>query len=268
MADEKKRPRVLGWTTFDEHNFVGNKCNRLGYGGTDKEDEAVAEDIRAHGYFFSGNEHQDGYDCAPVLDDYRMIRYSTRHFGWVMAKAHGEDPKKNYSAYAWNFGMDRKDLVRPTGKRTLANVTPPKTEFSVPKSLYREMFEASGYATLLAKRISETGDKNYLLTDEDKYTDSFYDDNMQTNLFLLPVLPQEGSYYWLEDIVTIVKENVPTDFLTATIRQLLCYDTVEDFLSEMEWRKDDEKFVYRYDKSEIRRVAEKGRFLLLGLDMG
>ena len=260
--DKRAKRKVIGWTTYDEDDFVGNESGVLGYGGDDETDQAVAKDIKAHGYLFTGNDHQDLLYCVPVTDDYRMIRYATRHFGWVMAKAHGEDPRKAYSVYAWNYGWDSVKKVFPTGKRTVENLTPPPTEFEVPPDFFAKVNEDCSYSSQIDKLLS--ADKNAVLTAEeiDKYIDSIDDFNVSKKLFLVPVEIPKDSYYWINDTI---KLNCGGDFLYTTVYKILAYENFANFEKDIEMRKTRGDNEYIYDFDAVKSAAAKGRFLLLGL---
>ena len=54
----------LGWTHYDDES-VPEKGGCLGFA----ERNAIIDDIRAHGYLFSGWDHQESWDCVPILND-------------------------------------------------------------------------------------------------------------------------------------------------------------------------------------------------------
>ncbi|MBQ7761469.1 MAG: hypothetical protein IJ400_05370 [Clostridia bacterium] len=91
--------KVIGWTWYD--NELIEEMDH-----SDSATEAVIEDIRANGYLFSGMHHQDYPRCAPVLNNGKMLTFTQRGFGGVMAKAYGKTSRMSYAEYAfdWHFG--------------------------------------------------------------------------------------------------------------------------------------------------------------------
>lgn len=96
--------RVVGWVYYDDPSFEDEDCNESAL-------QAIIEDIRKNGYLFTGYDHQETFDCAPVLNDGKRRCFSQRGFGGVMAKAHGDYSRMGYSRYAfdWYTGSDEKD---------------------------------------------------------------------------------------------------------------------------------------------------------------
>lgn len=96
--------RVVDWVDYDDDypdGDIGSWAAR----------NAIIDDIRAHGYLFSGWAHQEGAYCTPLLNDGKIYRYSQRGWGDVMAEAHGETDGMSYCNYA--FMMDSKFETRP-----------------------------------------------------------------------------------------------------------------------------------------------------------
>ncbi len=96
--------RVVGWVYYDDPSFEDEDCSESAL-------QAIIEDIRKNGYLFTGYDHQETFDCAPVLNDGKRRCFSQRGFGGVMAKAHGDYSRMGYSRYAfdWYTGSDEKD---------------------------------------------------------------------------------------------------------------------------------------------------------------
>ena len=113
--NENKKVRIIGWTTYDDYDFNGGSIGILDYGGDEETNKAVIEDIKKHGYLFSDYDHQKNLHCVPVTDDYHMIRYSQRHFGYVMASAWGEP--ENAPTYSFEFALKSEAKVFPGRKR-------------------------------------------------------------------------------------------------------------------------------------------------------
>ena len=86
--------RVVGWTEFDDPTVDYGACPESAL-------QAIIADIRLHGYDFTGTEHQENINGAPVLNDGKKRLFSQREFGGVMAKAHGDYSLKGYINYAF-----------------------------------------------------------------------------------------------------------------------------------------------------------------------
>ena len=100
--------RVVGWT------YYSNVFVKEGYKGW-AAINAVIDDIKTHGYKFSGKEHQTEDLCVPVLNDGKARRFSHREFGSVMARAYGLTGMMDYTNYA--FLMEEDSLNMPTKDR-------------------------------------------------------------------------------------------------------------------------------------------------------
>ena len=98
--------RVVGWTSYDDMD-VEDSADRIGFA----EQNAIIDDIKAHGYFFSGYDHQELLDCAPVLNDGKRRCFSQRGWGRVMAEAHGYFGAYDYSLFA--FGTNEEHAKYP-----------------------------------------------------------------------------------------------------------------------------------------------------------
>ena len=98
--------KVVGWTSYDDSS-VEDSGNRIGFA----ERNAIIDDIKAHGYLFSGYDHQEMFDCAPVLNDGKRRCFSQRGWGGVMAEAHGYFGAYDYSLFT--FGVNEEYAKRP-----------------------------------------------------------------------------------------------------------------------------------------------------------
>ena len=105
---------VIGWTYDTDRRFPDHK------GDSGAVLRAIVEALRAGGYKFGGNTHQDGATGTPVLNDGTKMCYSWRGWGGVMARALNL-PDKNGMAYmAWYMdtieammGEKRREIVLP-----------------------------------------------------------------------------------------------------------------------------------------------------------
>lgn len=102
VGDEMKL-RVIGWTYYDDDLQQGE----LGWAARN----AIIDDIKKHGYMFSGWAHQECDCCAPVLNDGKIYCYSQRGWGGIMAEAHGYTGRMDYAKFA--FAMDMEEEIRP-----------------------------------------------------------------------------------------------------------------------------------------------------------
>ena len=98
--------RVVGWTYYDDDLLHDDSWAAH---------MATVDDIKKHGYEFSGWSHQECQCCAPVFNNGKMLCYSQRGWGSLMAEAHGHTGRLDYTMYA--FMIDPKQLdseIRPT----------------------------------------------------------------------------------------------------------------------------------------------------------
>ena len=246
---ERKNPYyVLGWTTYDEDDFVDGTVGMVGHGGNKEMDEAVANDILCHDYVFTGTDHQDGAYCAPVLNDYRVVRYSTRHFGRVMAKGQGLDPDKEYLTYAWDALWSDDDLrVFPPETLTYENPAPPQYAFSLSPDSFEE--------------LNKTMLHNGTLIDYEKEEDMEEVPDRDT-YYLYPVPLPNDRHYWINDELTF---SCGEKSLSPRVKKLLSYPDMKGFDQDISERVENTDNHYVYDRDLIASVAEKGPFLLLGV---
>ncbi len=105
---------VIGWTYDTDRRFPDHR------GDSGAVLRAIVNALRAGGYKFGGNTHQDGATGTPVLNDGTKMCYSWRGWGGVMAKAL-DLPDRNGMAYmAWYMdtleammGEKRREIVMP-----------------------------------------------------------------------------------------------------------------------------------------------------------
>ena len=92
--------RVVGWVSYDDPD-VGAKYASPAAIAT------IIDDIKRHGYCFSGHDHGAYPNCAPVLNDGKKRLFSERGFGALMAEAHGDLSRMGYSSFAFgHFGEE------------------------------------------------------------------------------------------------------------------------------------------------------------------
>ena len=97
--------RVVGWTHYDNPDVESVTCDEAGYW-------AIVRDIRAHGYEFTGWEHQEEDRGAPVLNDGCKRLFSQRDFGQIMAYAHDDYTRMGYVSYAFPRHPEKRSPIR------------------------------------------------------------------------------------------------------------------------------------------------------------
>lgn len=83
--------KVVGWTDYITHFREAQN--------DDEEMEALLKEIRDNGYQFAGDDHEDHPHGAPVLSNGKIMRFSWRGWGGVIAMA--KDWKGNYDYSLW-----------------------------------------------------------------------------------------------------------------------------------------------------------------------
>ncbi len=85
--------KVLGWTSYDSHNYPAGQY-------TEEVRWVVLQEVKRQGYLFTGEQHQECINCAPVLNDGKLYRFSQRDWGDLMAVAHGSTNPMDYAIYS------------------------------------------------------------------------------------------------------------------------------------------------------------------------
>lgn len=109
------RLKVVGWTEYDLHEFkegANTWAVRM----------ALVDDIKKNGYFFSGYDHQERDNCAPVFNDGKMRRFSQRGFADIMAEAQGDNDYMGYARYM--FGLEPSACRFPQNEVLRGDVRP------------------------------------------------------------------------------------------------------------------------------------------------
>lgn len=68
---------------------------------------ALVDEIRKNGYIFSGYDHQECENYAPVFNDGKIHRFSQRGFADIMAEANGDNDYMAYSLYMFGHDSDK-----------------------------------------------------------------------------------------------------------------------------------------------------------------
>lgn len=116
--------KITGWTWYDnpeyKEMFPIEERREPSWNGWDKIDKVerlVADELRKHGYKFTGSYHQDGDFGAPIIDDAWLYMCSCRTWGHIMAMAYPEEIDNSdgygYTVWAW---LPPKEMVVPNGE--------------------------------------------------------------------------------------------------------------------------------------------------------
>ena len=159
--------KVIGWTSYD-----GSDIQKGEY--SEAAENAIIDDIRAHGYLFSGYSHQELTGCAPVLNDGKKRLFTQRNWGNLMAKAWGDFNPMSYARYAFLI----EDEKTPPTSAWIAPDDIPKKDIreKITLTVSEEVFKKAeqdgeylDYATD-SLRYLETGDFLTLTAGEKKVT--------------------------------------------------------------------------------------------------
>ncbi len=90
--------KVIGWTYYEDYD-IPFSSDTIGFA----ERHAIVDEIKKHGYLFSGWDHQESWEnCVPVLNDGKKRGFSQRGWGGVMAEANDEFGDYDYSIYTFH----------------------------------------------------------------------------------------------------------------------------------------------------------------------
>ena len=96
--------KVIGWTYYENYLVEDEESS-------DAVVFAIIDEIKKNGYLFSGYDHQERFNCVPVMNDGKKRTFSQRTFGNIMAIAHGYTGRYDYSLFS--FGIREESLVIP-----------------------------------------------------------------------------------------------------------------------------------------------------------
>lgn len=131
--------RVVGWTDYDS-DIVPEARGRIGYA----ECCAIIDEIKKHGYLFSGWDHQECLYCVPVLNDGKKRCFSQRGWGGIMAEAYGYTDPYDYSLFTFYESIDPEKVKKPSGGFCSKSFTPETDlcecfSLSVEESVFRRV---------------------------------------------------------------------------------------------------------------------------------
>ncbi len=165
--------RVIGWANYD---YCKLKRGRSSWAVR----MAVIDEIIKNNYLFSGEDHQEGYACAPVLNDGKVYIFSQRGFADMMAEAHGYTGLWDYAGFM--FGLKRELVKTPDERINERNVVAEKNlNETFTMSVDKEKFDTANekleieFKDLLELRYIDYGDTLVLDNDgnTEKYTVNF-----------------------------------------------------------------------------------------------
>lgn len=106
--------KVIGWTFSENYDI---KSVPLTFAAR----HAIIDEIKAHGYLFSGYDHQEAWYGCPVLNDGKKRMCSQRGFAGIMAEAHNDTGLYAYSRYM--FGIPQEIMITPKPKVNLQEIS-------------------------------------------------------------------------------------------------------------------------------------------------
>ena len=95
--------RIVGWTSFDDDYPMTLDNSKL----FNEKLHLVAKEIGENGYFFSGEEHQNGLTGMPVFSDGTAFRASMRTWGYIMASVNSSKTRQySYMDFYMSLGEE------------------------------------------------------------------------------------------------------------------------------------------------------------------
>lgn len=103
--------KITGWTWWENPEYE-DLPNEL----YDEAKSCVVEELRKHGYKFTGSYHQNGDFGVPIIDDVWLFQVSQRTWGNLMVTAYPDEIDDSdgygYTEWAWTV-PDGKTMVVP-----------------------------------------------------------------------------------------------------------------------------------------------------------
>ncbi len=158
--------RVIGWTYYDDLHFDEAE-------GTYASHAAIIDDIKKHGYNFTGWHHQEEENGAPVLSDGKIRRYSQRGWGGVMADVYGEDDPFAYASYAFYPGLYEVEVKMPPRERSITSIIQKAAGEMLSAEAYETLFEDDYTARFPHPELGEL--EMYKLTPEEAEKVSYFE---------------------------------------------------------------------------------------------
>lgn len=152
--------KVIGWTYYEDYDIPFSD-DTIGFA----ERHAIVDEIKKHGYLFSGWDHQESWlNCVPVLNDGKKRGFSQRGWGGVMAEANDEFGDYDYSIYTFHQSI-KKSACRY-----------PKTGFS-PDDFVSEPLENEHFDVDVSPELFQIAQKRNPFYLEDEPSLRFLDTN-------------------------------------------------------------------------------------------
>lgn len=134
--------RVVAWGDYDDDL----PCGDNGWAARN----AIIDDIRKNGYDFTGWNHQESWNCTPILNDGKKYCYSQRGWGDLMAEAHGCMGAMDYVGYMMPYDFfndiegedDDDDIEDKTHRPDLFNSGEPVVETDLNEAFEVEVDQA------------------------------------------------------------------------------------------------------------------------------
>ncbi|MBR1747335.1 MAG: hypothetical protein IJ735_03900 [Clostridia bacterium] len=242
--------RVIGWSWYDGDDFIGLPDKDF----TDEVWDAVLADVKSHGYLFTGEDQQERENCCPVLDDYRMARFSRRGFAHIMAEAHGKTGDYDYALYTESCFIEESEKVFPDGKpypdprvKSLGAVA---RSFDLP--LEKTLF--SRFIDLYCTKEDFDGEIVYLNKDE------------PVPRYLYPVRQADDDpRFWRGDYIRFFDEDGVEFPIILRIHSVFSFSTYEEFDAFFKKWKDAFDCDFLFDPDFIKRTFPDGNILLLSI---
>lgn len=237
------KKRVIGWDWYDEDRFLPVKDGVI----TEEVWDAVLRDVKEHGYLFTGEDQQEEPYCCPVMNDYRIARFSRRGFARIMALAHGETGEYDYAGYMEREFIAEKDKVLPDGK---ANYDERISDRTWELTVSRETFEI--IIDNMYDKDAVEGGKLYYLPDE-----------LSSKTLVLPMRYDENEpCFWRSDKICFLEEGTERRALYSAVERIWAFDDVQEF-EERKKAFEEEKGKYLFVERDPKEYAKEGKFVLL-----
>lgn len=228
--------KIIGWSTYDLNQFVGANSKDI----TDELINVIVEEVKNGGYFFTGQDHQDSYNCAPVTDDYKIVRLTRRSFAAIIAMSQGL-PDSQYVHFTDYEMIDRKKVVFPSRgiKQFYDDKGKPLRSESKMVNVPYNVFEQ-------IKKCFY-----------DNCNDDYYRIIKNETCFVAAISDSSYNYYWIGDDVSIKTEDgrCLSDLKVKRILNIKSFEAFEDFISNI-----DNNFVY--DEQYIKDMISKNLLIL------
>ncbi len=212
--------RVIGWTNYDNMRFEEGRDTFASH-------EAIIDDMRAHGYDFSGWHHQEADYGMPVLNDGKVRRYSQRGWGGLMADVYDvNDEPYAYARYAFSPGRHNEAVKMPTKERDIMEKIYDLAGEMLSTDEYDLLFEEDFTARYPHPELGEH--EIYTLTAKEAEEVSCFEVVRQLPNCIMRRLAEENlnESFCLDGYSPVLKEDRITLEMNPHLRYIDCGDTV------------------------------------------